>query len=143
LAQPTLFPAGKDKSTPAIGNLLWNRLKYAEKVLIIVLPILAAFVCAASCLYFFRKEVSKKPNLDLSFREAHSAGKEAALWRELEVVKCERDTAIRYLRSREEATRQSEAEVGALMRQLIARMPRLHVFAGWHTAWRHWTLTRV
>ena len=74
LAQPTPFPAGKDKSTPAIGNLLWNRLKYAEKVLIIVLPILAALVCAASCLYFFRKEVSKKPNLDLSFREAHSTG---------------------------------------------------------------------
>jgi hypothetical protein len=74
LAQPTPLPAGKDKSTPAIGNLLWNRLKYAEKVLIIVLPILAALVCAASSLYFFRKEVSKKPNLDLSFREAHSTG---------------------------------------------------------------------
>ena len=74
LAQPPPLRAGKDQSTPGIGNLLWNRLKYSEKVLIIVLPILAALVCAASSLYFFRKEVSKKPNLDLSFREAHSTG---------------------------------------------------------------------
>ena len=74
LAQPTFLPTTKDNSTSAIGNLLWNRLKYAEKVLIIVLPILAALICAASSLYFFRKEVRKKPNLDLSFREALSTG---------------------------------------------------------------------
>ena len=54
-----------------------------------------------------------------------------ALRRELEVVKCERDAAIRELRSREEATRRAEAAVGARDEAIrskdaeIARLRRL------------------
>ena len=72
------LPLPPGPPTTASGNMLWNRLKYAEKVLIIVVPILVA-LCLVACFFYVRsKQGAEKPNLDLSFREAGVASPKSA-----------------------------------------------------------------